>query len=185
MPVRFWSKLKWWQRRFLAERDGDKCAICGVEGREKLLVVHHVDSNPENNDPANLKLLCQSCNVKEGMKAKPVVEEGVNKEEKITGYPLKSVVDYSQGSTEMQANDIAEGLYLEWLSAKIRANGEVQKSEAINGGAQIAGVSPSTTRKYLDKLISDEGPMQDFKHPKWKKRYIRFKSDQPKEEEAA
>lgn len=38
-----------------------ECAECGTtEG----LHVHHVDRNPENNDPANLMTLCASCHLK-------------------------------------------------------------------------------------------------------------------------
>lgn len=37
--------------------------ICSVCGRNKSIVVHHIDRNVKNNDISNLKVLCQSCHV--------------------------------------------------------------------------------------------------------------------------
>ena len=49
--------LHWRARKHRAET----CAECGTtEG----LHVHHVDRNPENNNPANLMTLCASCHLK-------------------------------------------------------------------------------------------------------------------------
>ena len=39
------------------------CESCGLEG--KKMMIHHVDQNPYNNDPSNLKVLCRNCHGKE------------------------------------------------------------------------------------------------------------------------
>lgn len=49
--------LHWRARRHAK----DSCETCGTnEG----LHVHHVDRNPANNDPMNLRTLCDSCHLK-------------------------------------------------------------------------------------------------------------------------
>ncbi len=37
---------------------GLDCAACGSQ---KMLCVHHVDENPQNNAESNLQTLCNSC----------------------------------------------------------------------------------------------------------------------------
>lgn len=49
--------LHWRARRHRKEA----CEECGTTTD---LHVHHVDRNPENNDPSNLKTLCASCHLK-------------------------------------------------------------------------------------------------------------------------
>ena len=41
-----------------------KCYICGYEEDERILEVHHVDENRNNNDIDNLKILCPNCHKK-------------------------------------------------------------------------------------------------------------------------
>lgn len=47
------------------------CEVCGVErpkGRrwcEKRLHIHHIDNDPSNNNPSNLKTLCRNCHISE------------------------------------------------------------------------------------------------------------------------
>lgn len=41
-----------------------KCSICGVSswrGQELVLVLDHIDGNPQNNLPSNLRLVCPNC----------------------------------------------------------------------------------------------------------------------------
>jgi len=52
------------RRRFLLERDGNVCSICGRydwEGRGIPLVADHIDGNSENNSISNLRLVCCNC----------------------------------------------------------------------------------------------------------------------------
>ena len=51
-------------RRFLAERRGYKCEVCGIDSwQNKKLTLHvdHVNGDPSNNHPTNLRLLCPNC----------------------------------------------------------------------------------------------------------------------------
>lgn len=49
-------------RRFVLERDGQRCAECGKGGR---ILLHHIDASGEtdcpNNDSGNLRTLCTAC----------------------------------------------------------------------------------------------------------------------------
>ena len=42
------------------------CEVCGIKQGENLqnnITVHHLDHNTFNNDPSNLKVLCQICHL--------------------------------------------------------------------------------------------------------------------------
>lgn len=41
-----------------------RCMICGWDEDERILEVHHLDSNRENNDISNLSILCPTCHRK-------------------------------------------------------------------------------------------------------------------------
>ena len=48
---------------FLAHNP-NKCAICGLsewQGKDIVLVLDHIDGNPENDNPSNLRLICPNC----------------------------------------------------------------------------------------------------------------------------
>ena len=51
-------------RRYIVEDHGYKCAICGIadwQGNKISLQVDHIDGNPTNNMPSNLRMLCPNC----------------------------------------------------------------------------------------------------------------------------
>ena len=52
-------------RAAIRDRDGHRCQRCGMtEARHgRTLVVHHIDHNKRNHDPANLLTVCHPCNV--------------------------------------------------------------------------------------------------------------------------
>jgi len=77
-------------------------------------------------------------------------------------FSLREKVSYMAGSPEMKVNAVAETKFRSWLAEKIREKGWILKSEAICGGAEACGVNPQTTRRYLDKLLSDEGPYEEI-----------------------
>ena len=63
-----------WQKISLAirqERAQNRCEFCGAEnhkphpvtGSKVILTVAHLDQHPDNNDPANLKAMCQKCHL--------------------------------------------------------------------------------------------------------------------------
>lgn len=53
-------------KRFVRERDGNKCSICGLEtwcGKPAPLVLDHIDGNSENNQLENFRLVCGNCDM--------------------------------------------------------------------------------------------------------------------------
>jgi len=56
-------------RQKILRRAGGKCELCGavnyqphpVTGSKVVLTIMHLDHDPTNNDPANLKAGCQKC----------------------------------------------------------------------------------------------------------------------------
>lgn len=53
-------------RRYLIERDGEKCSICGWDQRNIVtnrvpLEVDHIDGDSKNHSEANLRLICPNC----------------------------------------------------------------------------------------------------------------------------
>ena len=52
------------KRHFLKHNE-NKCSICGLtswQDQPIVLVLDHIDGNPENNLPENLRLVCPNCN---------------------------------------------------------------------------------------------------------------------------
>ena len=41
-----------------------ECIVCGYDEDERILEVHHIDENRENNQPDNLCILCPNCHRK-------------------------------------------------------------------------------------------------------------------------
>lgn len=52
-------------KRILIEKHGNRCQdpTCAWDFSKKEIVVQldHIDGNPDNNDPTNLRLLCPNC----------------------------------------------------------------------------------------------------------------------------
>lgn len=48
-------------RRRIVERDGYRCRICGKDGVESKLNVHHIDWDRSNNEDSNMVTLCGVC----------------------------------------------------------------------------------------------------------------------------
>lgn len=73
MPIRPENKERYpknWKdiRASILERANNKCEFCGIanytireNGSRVVLTIAHLDHTPENNDPSNLRALCQKC----------------------------------------------------------------------------------------------------------------------------
>ena len=51
-------------RRFIAEKRGYRCEICNIQdwqGKKLTLHVDHINGDPSNNHPDNLRLICPNC----------------------------------------------------------------------------------------------------------------------------
>ena len=49
------------QKEDIKKRRGYICDKDGRKHRSGTLIIHHKDRNPHNNDPANLRVLCDDC----------------------------------------------------------------------------------------------------------------------------
>lgn len=171
-PRRFGKNTRLWVYRYLVLRDGEQCARCfNIPTPQNTLYgtldIDHIDGNPFNWDTNNLRLLCHPCNVTLENKARvlEIPPSDQVERERNQGKPatrvIKEAVPYKQGSPEMQASYLCELDYRTWILGKIRELGGFPRPDAINAGAEIVGCSPSTTTKYLAKLSSSEGPLQE------------------------
>lgn len=162
--TRAWGSSATWVYRFLVARDGEKCKVCGAAGVE--LLVDHVDKDPRNSDPGNLRLLCRSCNrlnarvTSTSVRAResPTADTNADTDPTESAHRL---IDYQSGSPEMQAAGLFEVRYRSWVEAKLcLAKRPLLKRDLINGGAEEVGCSVATSRRYLDKMVSPEGKLR-------------------------
>jgi len=88
-PRRWATSTRLWAYRYLAVRDGEHCAICHASPTirntpttrdsttqnssttQNTLDIDHIDGNPSNNHPDNLRLLCRQCNVATSNRSNP------------------------------------------------------------------------------------------------------------------
>lgn len=164
-----------WQ--FIVARDGEGCLICRACGRETPLNEHleidHANGDPENWDPDNLHIVCESDNLdlrsftsdehKSFMEhcSALIVCESFGKHGLSSTKIVKEMVDYRVGSIEMQANSYFEIAYRDWILKEIRRLGFLSTEDAVDGGAEEFGSSPETTKRYLRKLKSYRGPLEE------------------------
>jgi hypothetical protein len=59
-----WRNVYAWFSRFGRK---SKCEDCGYSAQPDILVIHHKDRDRDNNDLANLKVLCPNCHAIEHM----------------------------------------------------------------------------------------------------------------------
>lgn len=164
MPRRWSTETRAWAYRFLVLRDNEICDNCGdFPTTRNGLDIDHIDGNPHNNEESNLRLLCRTCNVarenRRRAKSPSVQGERVNPRTRV----LKQDIPYHEGSAEMQANYLFELDYRTWLLQFIQEHGFINRKEAVNAGAEIVGCNPTTSAKYLAKLVSLAGPLQETK----------------------
>jgi len=175
-----------WAYRYLTIRDGEQCIICGAKPPKTRLEIDHIDGNTSNNNPANLCLLCKKHNCemrgKKPSEHKRIIHryslQNERERENSPAMPAtqftKEILDYQGGSVEMQANTMFETRYREWIMHKVTTVTEFLKEDAINAGAERVGCSPLTTRRYLQKLTSSDGPFYETKDA-WGRVVLRFK----------
>ena len=77
----------------------------------------------------------------------------------------RQMVDYWQGSPEMQANELYEVRFRTWLQERIARDGQMVTRDAITTGAEILGCSVASTSRYLKKLKSLAGPLVEQRTP--------------------
>lgn len=83
-----------------------------------------------------------------------------------TSADVRSVVDGDLRPAEMERGDVLEPLWWTWVRGRVLYGPPLRVSEAIYGGAmrftdygKKRRLSPVSTRRWLKKLISEEGPL--------------------------
>lgn len=147
----------------------------------ETLDIDHIDCDIHNGDPDNLRLLCRSCNVARENQSRAHrvrqlrrltktqlqqlynpsdLERERERENPITRI-VKEAVGYQYGSREQAANGLFEIPYRTWVITTIQKLGFISKLEAINAGAEVVGCNPTTATKYLAKLTSMTGALEE------------------------
>lgn len=184
MPRRWSTNTRLWAYRYLVLRDGEMCSRCyerpatrnSGSAAQNVLEIDHIDGNPFNNDPDNLRLLCKSCNVALGNKARfpttrnyspsdlcECVRERERKEGKASTRITREALDFRSPDSPvtMQASFLYELDFRKWLLGRVLEKGFITKQDAINAGAEVVGCSPVTSARYLAKLTSSAGVIQE------------------------
>jgi hypothetical protein len=139
------TKNRYWMFNYLALKDGQKCKSCGAENKE--LVIDHIDGNRQNENPANLRLLCRSCNRKNLIELRSSIS--VNERERIDD---EAAVE--QESAELKVAREKQPDYVKWLYENIGREGGLTFWAAIYEGADDCDISPVTARRYLYKKLA-------------------------------
>ena len=176
MPNRFQTNERTWIYRYLCLRDGERCLVTKRRPtKNNPLEIDHIDGNPLNNDPSNLALVCKTVNLSM-RKMTPYAHRKFILRHSATCVCVgvcvcgnvnaatdvnKRVFDYASGSVEMKLSGILEPKYREWIIGYLKASGSIRRKEATNGGAEAVGCSPATVGRYLDKLTSDMGILDE------------------------
>lgn len=147
----------------LYEKQGGKCSLENpASACEFPLEIDHIDGNPGNWDPKNVRLLCHRHNI--GQRSKNV---SVSKETDATEQ-LHGKVDYSTGAPEMQVNDDTEVPFRNYIEARLRREKRPIGRRALqDDGAELFGISIATADRHLRKLCAPtEGRLKVFKPPR-------------------
>ena len=135
---------------------------------QNTLDIDHIDGNPNNDHPDNLRLLCRRCNVATSNRLHPRrnYSSDLREREKREGRPATRIArqdaNYRDGSPEMQANLLYEVPFRRWLMRKVTTEGSYDRTTAIAEGAELVGCSPLTTARYVTKLTSPSGPLMEI-----------------------
>lgn len=118
------------------------CAICHEPGIEEI---DHINGDPGDNHPDNLRGVHKSCNIRQRNLQRNVPADSVN--ERVS----------KEESAEIEINRDAEPRYRKWLFERVGRPEPLYSGEAIYGGAEFVGISPVTARRYLGKATSPQG----------------------------
>ena len=84
-------------------------------------------------------------------------ERGENRNE-----PLDMCV--SPNNESIKINKSKEPKFREFVYGQIDENGSIDYDDAIFSGAEIIGVSPETAKRYIRKMYSKGGRLEEFRH---------------------
>lgn len=151
----------------LYERQSGECGMAGpaMACDKGPLEIDHVDGDPNNWAPNNLRLLCHAHNIAERNRQRSA--SVCEKPESDATEALHRSVDYTRGSAEMEVTDAAETPFRNYVEARLRNLRQPVPRKALqDDGAEVFGVSIATTDRYLRKLCSGEGRFRVTKPPR-------------------
>ena len=128
----------------VAKHDGEYCKLCGATSAEKkLFVTNRMASLEDSNEKI---LLCKKCLIDKGL-----YELCVSEREKVN--------EVGSYVTELQVSrqkEIRFRLYVYERLSESRSK-KWEEHDLINSAAEVIGISPTTARRYLDKMCSSAG----------------------------
>lgn len=130
------------KRQMLITKYGEFCRCCGKLPDEGTLVLNRIDNNNKNTRLENLQLLCRSC---------------VNLRNKTDEHDDLCVNTQTKEETCLTINKKKEPLFREMVYCDLIEYREMLYTDIINSEAEFLGVSPATTKRYLDKMTSSSG----------------------------
>jgi len=183
--ARLHSSVRLWQVLYLRERDGSSCMICRADGRGVRLEIDHINGDPRDDSPENLRLLCHRCNVNEYHRRVDAIVTGHEREKTAPNSVMseigkersgecerndvearkcsgdRSLPDVKHASLELIINREKEPLFRRMvLKLAIGRSEGLTVYDALNEAAERVGISSITARRYLDKMISRAGPLR-------------------------
>lgn len=138
------------------------CFFCKVPFSARILyksvTIHHEIKIglPFCNLLPNLHLACLGCNSSHGP-AKAIQKQRERNKTEAPANPteqMQELVDYSQGSAEMNVTGRAEVPFKVWLIKELLDKGHLEYKYVLNKGAYAVGCGQQAIRRYLDKLIA-------------------------------
>lgn len=127
----------------LCQRDGEYCRCCGIMAHERQLVVDHKDNNNGNNSLSNLQLLCRTCNYLKNPRNQPI-----------------DMCERSRSETSLRVNRSREPAFRKYIYEQIIRHGSWPWKRLMISGAEKTRVSTITAKRYLDKMVSNEGTLE-------------------------
>ena len=142
---RRWQQTTYnWAYRYLVERDGEYCRVCGSDTR---LEIEHIDCNIHNTKPTNLCLLCKTCNLKFRnvttnekraiLDSTTFKRDRENSRNNATLLMVQDVAGYDDGTSTQRANAILEIRFREWVYKTVSANKWIFKQDIIDAAPKV------------------------------------------------
>jgi hypothetical protein len=138
--------------KIIANRDGERCKICGWKGDSKNLVIDHIDNNNSNNELSNLQLLCRSDNNRKNPRGKGKLLSPM-----YVCVSSREFEEVKRASPEMEKNTEAEPTFRHWIFEELRERITLPIDEVIDSGAEVSHCSQETIKRYLRKICSPVG----------------------------
>lgn len=163
------GKQRIYARALLDKRDRRRCKICGKRPPDVYLEVHHKDHNPHNNpkDGSNWEYQCRSDNRKTDPRGKQ--RRKIAFDSRIIDIPKSTSAEFAKGER-------CERLFRHWLYDICIKQHQIDVEDAENSGAEVAGCSQITIKRYLKKCTSNAGQFFLFYDDENKVWFIKLKT---------